>query len=682
MFAREGWVHDTDELRSGVEMEMSRRAAKARPYRRKPDSEIETNGSRKRQRESFDQRSAPPSISDTRDWNEQHGSVEANDDHEMEGVESVATGQPSISGLRDLSPVSNQTESDYTNSRLALSSDTLLQHNLSHSLSPSIKPSLFDRTSSRAKVDWLYLYKQRRRLEQNWNNGRYATFQLPRPEHPEDAHDECVYTIQYDGNYLVSGSRDKSIKVWDLQTQRCIRTLKGQHDQSVLCLQFDASADIIVSGGSDSFVVIWGFSTGQVIRKMTDAHAESVLNLRFDHRYLITCSKDKTIKIWNRHQISANDPIIPVATASMLHTQGIDLVREYTLLATLTGHNAAVNAIQVFERHIVSASGDRTIKMWDIDSSQCLKQYSGHTKGIACVQFDGRRIVSGSSDNTVRIFDAATAAEVACLSGHMNLVRTVQARFGDMLESDQDLENQARAIDQRYFTEASRTAGTRYPNSRTQMLPAARNSGSGDPRNISVTGAKIPPGGGGNRWSRIVSGSYDETVIIWKKDHDGKWVASRRLHQDEILNHARNQRARPAGHRHLGPQMPHHGPPQVAANAGQPAQQVPAPMQNPQAQQQVQPQAPAPLPPTVHQPAQPADVTAQPVLPAVHPMLLPAVPAHLVARRGDDSNRVFKLQFDSRRIVCCSQNRMIVGWDFANNDPELEEASRFFAESD
>jgi len=56
--------------------------------------------------------------------------------------------------------------------------------------------------------------------------------------------------------------------------------------------------------------------------------------------------------------------------------------------------------------------------------------------------------------------------------------------------------------------------------------------------------------------------------------------------------------------------------------------------------------------------------------------------AMMMRARTDDSNRVFKLQFDSRRIVCCSQNRMIVGWDFANADPELEEASRYFTETE
>jgi len=42
-------------------------------------------------------------------------------------------------------------------------------------------------------------------------------------------------------------------------------------------------------------------------------------------------------------------------------------------------------------------------------------------------------------------------------------------------------------------------------------------------------------------------------------------------------------------------------------------------------------------------------------------------------------SRVFKLQFDARRIICCSQDSRIIGWDFANGDSEIAEASRFFS---
>ena len=50
-------------------------------------------------------------------------------------------------------------------------------------------------------------------------------------------------------------------------------------------------------------------------------------------------------------------------------------------------------------------------------------------------------------------------------------------------------------------------------------------------------------------------------------------------------------------------------------------------------------------------------------------------------RANNESNRVFKLQFDARRIVCCSQNKVIVGWDFANGDVDLERVGEWSLET-
>ncbi|KAI5256812.1 WD40 repeat-like protein [Aureobasidium subglaciale] len=654
-YAREGWMPDVSEVRSGEAAEARRRLALSRsnsqkPPRRKPDGELERSGSIKRTKETID------------GWNEQHGVLEADDDAALQESEDSAA---------SLSAMSLASEADY----LDISPSTT---DLSSSMLPPLSPPLYNTYSSSPRINWLHLYKQRRRLEENWNKGRYKTFQLPHPDHPEEAHDECVYTIQHSRDWLVSGSRDKTIAIWDLETQRRVRILSGAHEASVLCLQFDErpEQDIVVSGGSDSFVVIWRFSTGRIIRKMDEAHSESVLNLRFDDDLLITCSKDKTIKIWNRREVFADSNVVPAVARRQLEMENpMNPIKEYTLLLELLGHNAAVNAIQMHKGQIVSASGDRTIKAWDINTGTCTRTFTGHTKGIACVQYDGRRIVSGSSDNTVRIFDAATSAEVACLPGHSNLVRTVQARFGDTSVSSEELEADARAVDERFHD--ARMNGLNPDQNRAR---GQRNAGSSNPTEVCAVGAKIPPGGGGNAWSRIVSGSYDETVIIWKKDSDGKWVPSRRLRQDEILQTRRRSRIQPivaaAAPQQGAPEQTQHntGGQDAIALAGQSSasharpQFPPASPPSPQVPQHVQNHAGPAGPPATHH--------------HHHGHHGAGHHGRLAGRHRDDSNRVFKLQFDSRRIVCCSQNRVIVGWDFAAGDIDLEQASRFFGETD
>jgi F-box and WD-40 domain protein 1/11 len=622
------------------------------------------------------------------------------------------------------------------------------------------------------RVNFHHVYKQKRRLEENWNNGRFKSFQLPHRDHPEEAHSECVYTIQYCGKHLVSGSRDKTLRIWDLDTQRLIKRPLEGHRASVLCLQFDSSPkeDLIVSGSSDTDVILWQFSTGHMIKRLQNAHRESVLNLKFDSRFLVTCSKDKMIKIWNRKELRPGDADYPkkgvsgggkcpsyiVDMSAIPHPGELDQyltwkqmepIAEYSLIMKIDSHGAAVNAVHIYKDQLVSASGDRALRVFDIHSGVCTAVCKGHTKGIACVQYDGKRIVSGSSDNSIRVFDPISQAEVACLKGHSKLVRTIQAAFGDAPGADEDLVIEARESDMAYWeaVNAGRVPPTPHRSSRRSSRRET-NAGSRRPEDIMALGAKIPPGGGGTPWSRIVSGSYDETIIIWKKAADGRWVPGQTLRQADALMAAggplpalsdrATPRNRPGPHphhqHHHAPAQQHvQNPPQpvpqtVGTQASSshhvtttaPQQTQPPPSYTPQLatllQNHVQnaqsvngpppsswsaswhaltgntPATTPGVPPQAPAAAAQAPAGGHAAGPGMHP---PNIQAHQAAHihqqmaqlpqnhgRGETqpNARVFKLQFDARRVICCSQDPKIVGWDFANDDEDIIECAPFF----
>ncbi|KAI0136763.1 F-box/WD repeat-containing protein 1A [Xylariales sp. AK1849] len=396
----------------------------------------------------------------------------------------------------------------------------------------------YDAKDGRYKINWQYLYTTRRRLEYNWEAGNYTNFQLPHPNYPQEGHKECVYSLQYNSEYLVSGSRDQTIRIWNMHTRRLARKPLRGHTGSVLCLQFDSDPeeDLIVSGSSDSDVVIWKFSTGERLQCLKKAHTESVLNVKFDKRILVTCSKDRSIKIFNRRPLRAGEPgygdvnlVSPVPTNLRNYDYNdspwnqLPIKPPYTQIGCLEGHGAAVNAVQIHGDEIVSASGDRHIKVWDWPHQICRRTFLGHHKGIACVQYDGRRIISGSSDNEVKVFDRETGLEVATLRGHGNLVRTVQAGFGDLPYSVEEDHIAAKAIDNEYF--AAVKAGSLGNSYHARGKPP--NAGGRRPEDITAYGARLPPGGGGGPYGRIVSGSYDQTIMIWRRNKDGKW---RKLH--------------------------------------------------------------------------------------------------------------------------------------------------------
>ena len=80
-------------------------------------------------------------------------------------------------------------------------------------------------------------------------------------------------------------------------------------------------------------------NTGEVLNTLIH-HNEAVLHLRFSNGLMVTCSKDRSIAVWD--MASATD---------------------ITLRRVLVGHRAAVNVVDFDDKYIVSASGDRTIKV-------------------------------------------------------------------------------------------------------------------------------------------------------------------------------------------------------------------------------------------------------------------------------------------------------------------------------
>merc|ERR1711962_1329340 len=177
---------------------------------------------------------------------------------------------------------------------------------------------------------------------------------------------------------------------------------RSENSKGVYCLQYDER--VIISGSSDSTVRVWDVATGDHITTLIH-HCEAVLHLsfRFYNGMMVTCSKDRSIAVW--------DMISP---------------SEINLRRVLVGHRAAVNVVDFDEKYIVSASGDRTIKVWNTSSCEFVRTLNGHKRGIACLQYHDRLVVSGSSDNTIRLWDIECGACLRVLEGHEELVRCIR----------------------------------------------------------------------------------------------------------------------------------------------------------------------------------------------------------------------------------------------------------------
>ena len=143
-------------------------------------------------------------------------------------------------------------------------------------------------------LPWRELYQTRYALDARWAGSVPQTMHLR-------GHDDSVYCLEFDSKRIISGSRDQTIKAWDIRTGRCLGTFRG-HYGSVLCLKFEKDWDIkgdgtrgfIVSGSSDRKVCVWDIWIGKggevhaEVRAVLKGHLDGVLDLRVDEQWIVS----------------------------------------------------------------------------------------------------------------------------------------------------------------------------------------------------------------------------------------------------------------------------------------------------------------------------------------------------------------------------------------------------------
>ena len=181
------------------------------------------------------------------------------------------------------------------------------------------------------------------------------------------------------------------------------------------------------------------------------------------------------------------------------------------LIRILEGHTDLIRAVAIAHvaRHAISASDDRTLRVWDLESGQTVHALHGHTGRVTAVAMtpDARRAISGSTDRTLRVWNLETGEILGTLRGHTDTVhvvaispdgcRAVSASYDDTLRL-WDLES---------------GHGVHKLEGHTGMVTA-----------VAVT----------SDGRRAVSGSWDETLRVWDLE-SGQTVRTLRGHTDAVF---------------------------------------------------------------------------------------------------------------------------------------------------
>jgi len=235
-----------------------------------------------------------------------------------------------------------------------------------------------------------------------------------------------IVGISREGKFILSVSEDKKFKFHDLQSDKSSRILSENLDCKSMNI-FPGSFYAVTGGGmTDSTVKIWNIESGECLRTLK-GHSSSVetVVLSDDGRNLLSGSDDKTLKLWDvesgkctgnfqGHNLSVtgadiNPDFTRIVSSSQDRTVRIWNIRSEKCLNILREHKGEVTSVAFSPdgKFIVSGSTDNTARIWNTDTGDCLRTLEGYSSAVTDAKFspDGRYIITASAGGRIHVWE-------------------------------------------------------------------------------------------------------------------------------------------------------------------------------------------------------------------------------------------------------------------------------------
>jgi len=302
-----------------------------------------------------------------------------------------------------------------------------------------------------------------------------------------------------------------------------LRTLEG-HSGLVYGVSITPDGRRAVSGSSDKTLRLWDLESGQCLLQLEDPR-DTIKSLIVtpDGRRAVSGSG------YNGVVVKPDGQVVMGGGSNVLHVWDLE---NGLCLRTLKGHGGdVINSVSVTPdgRQAVSGSDDKTLRIWDLENGMCLRTLEGHTDSVSCVTMtpDGRKVVSGSRDTTLRFWDLETGTCLRTLEGHNGVESVSVTPDGRRAVSVQDktlcvwdLETgrctqMHEGVDDMIHSENVTLDGRRAVSIRDKTLyvwdlETGRYTQMHEDVNDMIHSENVTPDG---RW--VVSGSEDNAICVW-----------------------------------------------------------------------------------------------------------------------------------------------------------------------
>jgi WD40 repeat protein/transcriptional regulator with XRE-family HTH domain len=206
--------------------------------------------------------------------------------------------------------------------------------------------------------------------------------------------------LSLDGTVLATGGTDGAVRLWRITDGKLLWIGRG-HNHWVFSLTFSRDQTKIISGSPDATLRVWDVATGEQLNLWRNTGDEITT---------LDCSLENILVIGGS---APQSTLIDIETGKHLRA--------------LQGHGGSRILAVAFSpdgRTVLTGSTDHTLKLWEVETGNCLQTFVGHIDGVRSVAFspDGKTIASGSIDRTIKLWQIETGNCIGTLTAHQGMI--------------------------------------------------------------------------------------------------------------------------------------------------------------------------------------------------------------------------------------------------------------------